>query len=106
MRSAVITTLAFTFIALGAAQAAEPASCKKVRLSDPGWTDVTAITATASVILEALGYSLPDDRAALGVSLLSQRETLLRQIGLNRLNRAILSDSDLRDRLWGLHRSM
>ena len=57
-------------------------------------------------ILEALGYSLPDDRAGLGVSLLSQRETLLRQIGLNRLNRAILSDSALRDRLWGLHRSM
>jgi phosphoglycerol transferase len=57
-------------------------------------------------ILEALGYSLPDGRAALGVSLLSQRETLLRQIGLNRLNRAILSDSALRDRLWGLHRSM
>jgi len=34
-------------------------SCKKVRFSDVGWTDITATTATASVILEALGYE-PD----------------------------------------------
>src|SRR5690606_28050863 len=39
--------------------AAEPDSCKTVRFSDVGWTDITATTATASVILEALGYT-PD----------------------------------------------
>lgn len=43
-------------LAGGAAQAAEPESCKTVRFSDVGWTDITATTATASVILEALGY--------------------------------------------------
>ena len=43
----------------GSAFAAEPDSCKTVRFSDVGWTDITATTATASVILEALGYS-PD----------------------------------------------
>ena len=40
----------------GQALAAEPASCSSVRFSDVGWTDITATTATASVILEALGY--------------------------------------------------
>jgi glycine betaine/proline transport system substrate-binding protein len=40
----------------GAAAAGDPESCKKVRFSDVGWTDITATTATASVLLEALGY--------------------------------------------------
>jgi glycine betaine/proline transport system substrate-binding protein len=39
------------------ALAAEPESCKTVRFSDVGWTDITATTATASVVLEALGYT-------------------------------------------------
>jgi len=43
----------------GAALAADPESCKPVRFADVGWTDITATTATASVILEALGYE-PD----------------------------------------------
>ncbi|MEO9340218.1 choline ABC transporter substrate-binding protein [Mesorhizobium sp. SB112] len=43
----------------GAVFAAEPDSCKAVRFSDVGWTDITATTATASVVLEALGYT-PD----------------------------------------------
>ena len=38
------------------AMAADPESCKAVRFADVGWTDITATTATASVILEALGY--------------------------------------------------
>ncbi|PSM17333.1 MULTISPECIES: choline ABC transporter substrate-binding protein [Nitratireductor] len=38
------------------AQAADPESCKEVRFSDVGWTDITATTAAASVITEALGY--------------------------------------------------
>ena len=38
------------------ALAADPESCKAVRFSDVGWTDITATTATASVVLTALGY--------------------------------------------------
>jgi glycine betaine/proline transport system substrate-binding protein len=41
----------------GAALAQDPESCQTVRFSDVGWTDITATTATASVILEALGYT-------------------------------------------------
>ncbi len=40
----------------GLAAAAEPESCGTVRFSDVGWTDITATTATASVLLKALGY--------------------------------------------------
>ena len=40
----------------GSANAAEPESCKTVRFSDVGWTDITATTALASVVLEGLGY--------------------------------------------------
>lgn len=36
--------------------AAEPESCKNVRMSDPGWTDITATNAVAGVLLDALGY--------------------------------------------------
>jgi glycine betaine/proline transport system substrate-binding protein len=38
------------------ANAADPEACKPVHFSDVGWTDITATTATASVVLEALGY--------------------------------------------------
>lgn len=40
-----------------AAGAAEPESCSTVRFSDVGWTDITATTATTSVILKGLGYN-------------------------------------------------
>ncbi len=36
--------------------AGDGASCQKVRFSDVGWTDITATTATASAILESIGY--------------------------------------------------
>jgi glycine betaine/proline transport system substrate-binding protein len=36
--------------------AADPAACATVRLSDIGWTDVTATTATFSALLADLGY--------------------------------------------------
>ncbi|MET3661048.1 choline ABC transporter substrate-binding protein [Aquamicrobium ahrensii] len=55
----IALSLALSVAASGAAFAAEPDSCKAVRFADVGWTDITATTATASVILEALGYQ-PD----------------------------------------------
>lgn len=55
----IAMSLAFTAVAGSGAFAAEPDSCKAVRFADVGWTDITATTATASVILDALGYQ-PD----------------------------------------------
>ena len=48
--------IAAIFAAVAAAQAADPASCKKVRFSDVGWTDITATTALTSRVLTGLGY--------------------------------------------------
>nr|WP_245197575.1 choline ABC transporter substrate-binding protein [Jiella mangrovi] len=41
------------------ASAADAESCKTVRLSDVGWTDITSTTAVASAILSGMGYE-PD----------------------------------------------
>lgn len=41
------------------AQAADADSCKTVRLSDVGWTDITSTTAVMSKLLEGMGYD-PD----------------------------------------------
>lgn len=38
------------------ASAADPESCRTVRFSDVGWTDIQATTGIATVILEGLGY--------------------------------------------------
>lgn len=48
--------LVYASFAAGNAQAADPESCTAVRFSDVGWTDITATTALASTVLEAMGY--------------------------------------------------
>ncbi len=57
-RIATISAALALSVALGAgaAAAAEADSCRAVTFSDVGWTDITSTTATASVILSALGY--------------------------------------------------
>lgn len=50
------------------AAAAEPESCRTVRFADVGWTDITATTALASRILEALGYETSTDVLAVPVT--------------------------------------
>ena len=51
--------LSYATVALptAAVAAGDPASCKAVRFSDVGWTDITSTTAATSVVLEALGYA-------------------------------------------------
>lgn len=56
----VLASLALsTFSFMAAAHANEPESCRAITFSDVGWTDISATTGTATVILEALGYQ-PD----------------------------------------------
>lgn len=43
-------------LSTGPTLAADPDACGKVTFSDVGWTDITATTAVASVVLDALGY--------------------------------------------------
>lgn len=54
-RIAALLLAATAFTPLAAA-AQEPASCQKIIFSDVGWTDITATTAVATTILDALGY--------------------------------------------------
>jgi glycine betaine/proline transport system substrate-binding protein len=51
-----LKTLLLTVAAIALAAPALAEGCDKVTFSDVGWTDITATTATATVILEALGY--------------------------------------------------
>jgi glycine betaine/proline transport system substrate-binding protein len=57
MKKSVVSAIAFA-AALGAASASAQVSdeCRTIRLSDPGWTDITATNAVASVVLDGLGY--------------------------------------------------
>ncbi|PKA41258.1 choline ABC transporter substrate-binding protein [Rhizobium sullae] len=62
MTSAFKLTTATAVAALSIATAsfaAEPESCSTVHFSDVGWTDITATTAVAAVVLKSLGYE-PD----------------------------------------------
>lgn len=57
MRSTLgVAALAAVLLATGPALAADPDACEDVTFSDVGWTDITATTAAASVVLDALGY--------------------------------------------------
>jgi glycine betaine/proline transport system substrate-binding protein len=51
--------------AAGTASAAEPETCKTVRISDVGWTDLASTNASFIAVIEALGYKA--DVKTLGV---------------------------------------
>lgn len=59
MKTSIVLALsaAFAVACSGAALAGDPESCKTVKFSDVGWTDITATTAIASEILKGLGYT-------------------------------------------------
>ena len=57
-RAFSVFAAAFGLLALTMTEspASQSEACRTVHFSDVGWTDITATTATATVILEALGY--------------------------------------------------
>jgi glycine betaine/proline transport system substrate-binding protein len=57
-------------VAAGPAFAADPVSCKTVRLAEPGWNDLAFTTGVASVLLNGLGYA-PDSKL-LGIEVIYQ----------------------------------
>src|SRR3712207_6778279 len=52
----------------GTAQAADPDKCRTVRMSDPGWTDITATNAIAGLLLNALGYQQKVETVAVPIT--------------------------------------
>ncbi|MFV0292315.1 MAG: choline ABC transporter substrate-binding protein [Paracoccus sp. (in: a-proteobacteria)] len=63
-----ITALLLTAAFAMPAAAQEPASCKQVTFSDVGWTDITATTAVATAVLDAIGYETDTKVLSLPVS--------------------------------------
>jgi glycine betaine/proline transport system substrate-binding protein len=61
-------TAASLILLAGAATAADPESCKEVRFSDVGWTDIQATTGIATSILKGLGYEPRVDILAVPVT--------------------------------------
>src|SRR5262249_12605923 len=59
IRTALAASAVTLLLAAGAANAGDPDTCKTVRISDIGWTDITATTGTLNVLLTGLGYK-PD----------------------------------------------
>ncbi len=55
------------------AVAGDPASCKTVKFSDVGWTDITATTAIATEIMKGLGYTPKIDVLAVPVTYASMK---------------------------------
>ncbi|WP_310620024.1 choline ABC transporter substrate-binding protein [Flexibacterium corallicola] len=52
-----ISTFTFAIlVGISTANATEANGCNTVRFSDVGWTDITATTAVATVLLESIGY--------------------------------------------------
>ena len=69
MRGALrVPAAAVLLMVAGAAQAAEPESCKQVRMAEPGWNDLAFTTGVASVLLEGLGYEPKSD--VLGIEII------------------------------------
>ncbi|MEZ5590692.1 MAG: choline ABC transporter substrate-binding protein [Gammaproteobacteria bacterium] len=56
LAAAAACTFAAALSTFSSAWANDPESCQTVRFADVGWTDITATTATATVVLEGLGY--------------------------------------------------
>jgi glycine betaine/proline transport system substrate-binding protein len=65
-------TAALAILALlplgGVAHAADPDKCRTVRMSDPGWTDITATNAIAGILLNALGYQQKVETVAVPIT--------------------------------------
>lgn len=59
LRKVLIPVVLASSLISSAGFAADPASCETVRFADVGWTDITATTAVASSLLNALSYE-PD----------------------------------------------
>lgn len=63
----ILLATALVAVSAVAAQAADPDSCKTVRLADVGWTDNTAQNGLFKTVLKGLGYKTEDQVLALPV---------------------------------------
>jgi glycine betaine/proline transport system substrate-binding protein len=67
MKLATATALLAALGSAAPALAADPEACQTIRMSDPGWTDITTTNALAGVVLSALGYEQEVDTLSVPV---------------------------------------
>jgi len=60
MKTATVAALigGLALMAAAPASADDAASCKTIRISDPGWSDINSTNAVAKTLLDALGYDV------------------------------------------------
>lgn len=68
MKRPVPAFAVLSLLAAGTAHAADAESCRVVRMSDPGWTDITSTNAMLGVVLTGLGYDQKVDTLAVPVT--------------------------------------
>ena len=76
-RGLEVTAALAALIISGAAPAAEPAKCKLVRMSDPGWSDISSTNALLGTVLKGLGYEQKIETLAVPVTYKSLGEGLI-----------------------------
>jgi len=64
----VSTLAAGVFLMAGTARAEDPAACDTVRMSNPGWTDISSTNAMAGIVLKALGYTQKVDTISVPIT--------------------------------------
>ncbi|MFO1074620.1 MAG: glycine betaine ABC transporter substrate-binding protein [Geminicoccaceae bacterium] len=64
----VVLTAMLGFAQAPDALAADAASCATVRMSDPGWTDITSTNALLGTVLDALGYTQKVDTLSVPIT--------------------------------------
>lgn len=69
-----LTTTFSALAVLAVSGSAAMAACDKVTFSDVGWTDITATTATTTLVLEALGYDTDTKVLSVPVTYISLAE--------------------------------
>ena len=72
-KNQVLATCAALGLLATAAQAADPESCKAVRLSDPGWTEIGVMNGIAGILYDALGYQSESKVLSLPVTFASMK---------------------------------
>src|SRR5882757_5558467 len=79
----IILALTGLLLAAAPAAAADPDSCATVRMSDPGWTDITSTNGILGTLLAPLGYTQKVDTLAVPVTFESLKNQQIDVFGPN-----------------------
>ena len=73
LKNTILAATAVLGLMATGAQAADPASCKPVRISDVGWTELGVMNGIAGIMYDALGYQSESKTLSLPVTFASMK---------------------------------